>query len=135
MAVYLILKQVLKRIFRGAFPILFGTTIFVILVGSLVIYFVEKGINPGFQNWGDALWWIVVTISTVGYGNKVPLTLIGRISAFIVMIAGPVILVSFVGSIGEIRYDEWQKGARGMSQITSKGHIIICGWGSRLQRM
>ena len=130
MAVYLILKQVLKRAFRGAMPILFGATLFVILVGSLVVYFAENGTNSDFQNWGDALWWIVVTISTVGYGDKIPLTFMGRIIAFIAMIAGPVILVSFVGSAGTILYDEWQKGVRGMSKITAKGHIIICGWNS-----
>ena len=128
MAIYQVLRQVLRRTLRGSVPILLGAMVLVILVESVVVYFAERGINSDFQNWGDCLWWIVVTISTVGYGDKIPITLVGRSMAFIAMLVGPVVLVSFVGSLGTVFYDEWQKGAKGMSQITSKGHILICGW-------
>jgi len=36
----------------------------------------------------DALWWAVVTVTTVGYGDKVPVTLAGRIIAVVLMVAG-----------------------------------------------
>lgn len=37
---------------------------------------------------GDAVWWVLVTLTTVGYGDFFPTTLIGRIAAIFVMFAG-----------------------------------------------
>ena len=130
MTIYQILKRVLIRASKGSIPILLAATIFVIILGAAVVYLTEHGVNDDFQSWGDCLWWILVTISTVGYGDKVPITLGGRAIAFVGMVAGPVLLVSLVGSLGTLFYDEWQKGVKGMAQVTSKGHILICGWNS-----
>jgi voltage-gated potassium channel len=43
-------------------------------------------------------------------------------------VAGPVLLASFAASVGATLYDEWQKGVKGMARITSKEHLLICGW-------
>src|SRR4029450_14033717 len=47
---------------------------------------------------GDALWWAVVTITTVGYGDKYPVTLGGRVTAVFVMVAG----VGIIGALASI---------------------------------
>lgn len=67
-------------------------------------------------------------MSTVGYGDKVPITFGGRVMASVIMVSGPVLLASFAASVGATFYDEWQKGVKGMAKIVSKGHIVICGW-------
>ena len=47
---------------------------------SLFVLLSEHSANARqFQTFGDALWWSIVTISTVGYGDKVPITTAGRI--------------------------------------------------------
>ncbi|HIE17549.1 MAG TPA: hypothetical protein EYP71_05075 [Dehalococcoidia bacterium] len=130
MIVYQILKRVLIRASKGSIPILLAATIFIIILGATVVYFTEHRVNDDFQSWGDCLWWILVTISTVGYGDKVPVTLGGRAIAFVGMVAGPILLVSLMGSLGTLFYDEWQKGVKGMAQVTFKGHVLICGWNS-----
>jgi voltage-gated potassium channel len=47
---------------------------------------------------GDALWWAVVTITTVGYGDHFPVTGLGRLTAFLVMVAG----VGIIGALASI---------------------------------
>ena len=44
----------------------------VLVTGSLVAYYAEHPANPGFATVGDALWWGIVTLTTVGYGDIVP---------------------------------------------------------------
>ncbi len=52
-------------------------------------------IEPEINNYPDALWWAIVTATTVGYGDIVPVTPIGRILASIMMLFG----IAFIGMI------------------------------------
>lgn len=67
-----------------------------VLVASLAVLESERG-QPGAHvtNFGDALWWSVTTITTVGYGDLTPVTSTGRMIAVLLMIGG----ISLVGSI------------------------------------
>jgi Ion transport protein. len=56
------------------------------LLGSLM-YVVEKGEN-GFQSIPDSIYWVIVTLTTVGYGDIVPITTIGKAIASIIMVMG-----------------------------------------------
>ena len=65
---------------------------------SLIVNQVEDGKN-GFDDVGDSLWWGVVTITTVGYGDLVPQTNAGRIVAAVLMIGGVALLGALAGSL------------------------------------
>ena len=54
-----------------------GKAIFAFLVATLS-YFAETGINPDFESIPDAMWWSFITISTIGYGDVVPMTHMGK---------------------------------------------------------
>ena len=61
----------------------------------------HEGAN--ITNMGDALWWAVVTVATVGYGDYYPVTTVGRIIAVFMMLTGIGIFVLLVGSLSQHR--------------------------------
>ena len=71
----------------------------VLVIGSLVAYRAEHPANPGFATVGDALWWGIVTLTTVGYGDIVPKTPTGRWAAVTIMITGIAVLGMLAGSL------------------------------------
>jgi voltage-gated potassium channel len=60
----------------------------VMLLCSLAYYTAEHGVNPAVKEPIDALWWGVVTMTTVGYGDTYPQTVEGRLAASVLMILG-----------------------------------------------
>lgn len=69
------------------------SSVLVLLVGALTIYSAERGApGGGIGTFWDALWWSVVTVTTVGYGDISPVTLEGRFTAALLMLGGIALL-------------------------------------------
>ena len=60
----------------------------VMVVCSAWMYVAERGLNKAIDSPFDALWWGVVTLTTVGYGDVYPVTTEGRIAAMALMLLG-----------------------------------------------
>ena len=64
-----------------------------LLIFSVLIHFLEKDLQPeAFGNILDSMWYGIATLTTVGYGDVVPITLGGRIFTIIVLILGLLIV-------------------------------------------
>lgn len=61
-----------------------------------------KTIEPSFDSYGDALWWAIVTMTTVGYGDLYPETTIGRIIASVLMLTGIGLIGLITGTVASI---------------------------------
>ena len=61
--------------------------IMALIIGTL-LYIVEGGTNPGFDNIPKGIYWAIVTLTTVGYGDIVPITPLGQFLSTVVMILG-----------------------------------------------
>lgn len=107
----------------------FGFLLAVVFVGGLSIFLVEKPTNPQISSVADGIWWALVTLTTVGYGDVTPTTGLGRGVASAVMVLGMFTLALFAGVAGstllralsKLREDQFR-----MSTYTN--HVIICGY-------
>eukprot|EP00076_Gallus_gallus_P011121 XP_004947157.1 potassium voltage-gated channel subfamily KQT member 2 isoform X7 [Gallus gallus] len=52
-----------------------------LILASFLVYLAEKGENEHFDTYADALWWGLITLTTIGYGDKYPQTWNGRLLA------------------------------------------------------
>lgn len=60
----------------------------VVLGLASVVWLLERNTNPGLSSFGDALWWAIVTTTTVGYGDITPQTGLARVVATVLMLMG-----------------------------------------------
>lgn len=67
---------------------LFVAWLTVMVICSAVLYTAEVGINKAISSPLDALWWGIVTITTVGYGDVAPITPEGKVAASVLMLLG-----------------------------------------------
>ncbi len=114
-------------------------TIIIVVTTLLVLCFVgaylfENGFNEGFRTIWDTLWWTVVTITTVGYGDKYPVTVGGKITGIVIMILGVATVGIVTGRIASFLVDKQIKSRGGLIVLDrKKGHFIVCGWKSELE--
>lgn len=72
-----------------------------IILGGLAIYLVESdNKEANIRSIGDGIWWAITTVTTVGYGDKYPVTIGGRIIASMVMVIGIAVLGFFISTLG-----------------------------------
>lgn len=112
-------------LFGFAFSVLSVTTI----LGGLSLYLIESRLNPAIHSMFDGMWWALVTITTVGFGDITPVTPLGRIVGAVLMVAGMFTLALFAGIVGSslvsgmlsIREEQFR-----MSDHAN--HVVVCGY-------
>jgi voltage-gated potassium channel len=87
------LKEVGEALRHKKFHYVALLTVVVVSVGAVAIFVVEGGENKSITSLGDAFWWAIVTVTTVGYGDVSPITTEGRLIAVMLMVLG----VGFIG--------------------------------------
>jgi voltage-gated potassium channel len=94
-----LVKDVLENRSRYAMFITILLTLLVLTVSSvLVLQFESKSPDANINSGGDALWYSIVTITTVGYGDRYPVTTGGRVTAMFIMFMG----VGIIGALASI---------------------------------
>ena len=91
-------KQVIK--FQEQTRLVYALAFFltVLFLCSFIFYRVEHGVNPEVATYEDSLWFILQTITTVGYGDIIPVTGIGRLMGVISMFSA-LFLTSIITSV------------------------------------
>jgi voltage-gated potassium channel len=127
-------RENLRRVFyKRTFVLTILASILVVwTLGSFVIYLLERGTNPDIRTYGDAVWMLIVTMTTVGYGDKVPITTWGRVVDMFCMISGIALLTTAITAGATVRISKAKRRARGLEKKNSlRNHFLVCGWNNR----
>ena len=92
-------EALLRRRAEGTFLVATLVSILLVVIGSVAILHFETVPEANIKGPDDALWWAVVTITTVGYGDRYPVTPEGRALAAGLMIAGVGLFGTFSGFV------------------------------------
>ena len=85
-----------QRRFR---QLLVGSVTLAIFLGILIVPVEQQYPFSPIQNYGDGLWWSVQTLTTVGYGDVVPVTPLGRSIGVLMQIVGAVMFGALIALI------------------------------------
>ena len=104
-----LLLQSIRLSFRKILVYFLFVLILVTIIGTLM--FMVEGGQPGtqFTDIGTSIYWAIVTLTTVGYGDITPVTLVGRLLSSVVMILGYTIIAVPTGIVSATMIDETKK--------------------------
>lgn len=94
---------------NGTLAIVLLSSILLMFCGAIAMLYIERVPDANIKTFGDALWWAFVTITTVGYGDRYPVTNAGRLVAAVLMIAGVGLFGTFTGFIANFFVGEEQQ--------------------------
>lgn len=90
-------------------------------------YFAERGVQDGLS-FADSVWWSMVTMTTVGYGDYFPQTWVGRfLIAYPCFLLGISLIGVLLGTVSEAVMDHFGRKKKGLHSLKMKDHIIISG--------
>ena len=116
-----------KNLFSGSKVPLIPLVIIMILSSSLAFYFIE-GAHQKNLTYLDSVWWAVVTVTTVGYGDFFPQTTLGRFMVGVpTMLLGIAILAILLENV-QNNITKKSKKLRGLSSMKEHNHIVILGY-------
>ena len=109
--------QMIYNVFKTRFNELllsFVISFFLIIISSCLVFFAEHNQNPEFSNIPATLWWAVVSLTTAGYGDMIPITFLGKLFASVVLMVGVALLalpagIITAGFLEELRLNKKQK--------------------------
>ncbi|VDD75536.1 unnamed protein product [Mesocestoides corti] len=102
-----------------------------LIFGSFLIYLAEKKENAKIQSFADALWWGIVTLCTVGYGDTVPKTWTGKIIAAFCALAGISFFALPAGILGSgfaLKVQQHQRQKHLIRRRVPAATLIQCMW-------
>jgi voltage-gated potassium channel len=106
--------------------------ILVFLTFGITIHFLEPDTFPSIF---DGIWWAIITASTVGYGDYVPHSFLGRLTALFLILLGVGLVSSYFGTLAAAAVTKQDAFSEGRIPFKGTGHIIIIGWNERSREL
>jgi len=117
--------EVLRR--ERVFPLLLAVSL-LIFFGGLGFSLLELQTGPWLIRFGTGIWWALVTLTTVGYGDVVPTSLGGRLVGAGLMLGGVLSLSLLTATVASVFVERKFRRERGLEAIKTANHIVILGW-------
>jgi voltage-gated potassium channel len=107
---------------HSLFRVLIAVAGTIFLGAWLVLLFEENAKSSNIHDYPDALWWAIVTVTTVGYGDRYPTTEGGRIVAVVLMLVGIGLLGTLTATVASVFIKEHTDAAK---EEYKKGHADL----------
>jgi len=101
----------------AAMAMIFG----VVFIFGMTVFLLEQSVNPQFGRVSDGLWWAFVTLTTVGYGDIVPITDAGRIVGVFTMIFGITIYSLMIANLTYFVEEQGRKRKAEQEPVSEHG--------------
>jgi voltage-gated potassium channel len=115
------IRDFLHYLFRdkanGTLAVVLLSSVLLMIFGAIAILYVERVPEANIKTPSDALWWAFVTITTVGYGDRFPITTAGRLIAAVLMVAGVGLFGTFTGYVANFFVVDEQEQAENDVQL------------------
>jgi voltage-gated potassium channel len=111
------------------------STAIIVLTAAAVDYFEYNQSGSNINSVWDGVWWAIVTMGTVGYGDKYPVTIGGRLVGIFLIFTGVGLMSLFTATIASAFVERRMKEGRGLEKIKAREHIIICGWNQHTEKV
>jgi voltage-gated potassium channel len=98
----ILVHHIFKSKVQGTMTAVAIISILVIIFSSISILIVENSPQSNIKTAEDAVWWTMTTVTTVGYGDKYPVTTEGRAIGIFVMLAGVGLIGTYTGFIASL---------------------------------
>ncbi|UTR15789.1 ion channel [Salipaludibacillus sp. LMS25] len=107
--------------------IILGVSLFVTLAGA-AIHTLEPN---AYDSLLDGIWWAIVTISTVGYGDFVPKSITGRLLGILLIVVGIALFSFFITNLAASTLLIKEQSEKGLGTAQHASHLLIIGWNER----
>lgn len=127
---YLLLRRLSNRLFRLPAASLLLFSAFFILVAAGIVYLLEP---DTFENPFNALWYVMTTLTTVGYGDFYPVTAAGKTFAIFLYLFGIGLLSLVIGKIIDWFVNAKERRMSGKMDYHGSDHMIVIHWSKKAQ--
>jgi len=117
-----------RTLHRERVFILVLALVVILLVGAIGFTLVEPSEGPWYDRFGRAVWWGLVTLTTVGYGDVVPVTLPGRVVGVGLMVIGFISLSLVTATVASVFIERKFRQERGLEAVKATQQILLLGW-------
>ncbi|MDX8359233.1 MULTISPECIES: potassium channel family protein [Bacillaceae] len=121
----IIIKKIIVKLVRFNNWILFTSTIALIACSSLIMMYLEP---ETFTTPFEGVWWVMTTVTTVGYGDLYPVTTLGRLYAIFLYLVGIGLIGVIIGKIVDFFATFRRKREEGRVHYKGENHLVIIGW-------
>ncbi|KGX89525.1 potassium channel protein [Pontibacillus halophilus JSM 076056 = DSM 19796] len=108
------------------------TVIGAMIFFGVLIRIIEPAIFPTIF---DGIWWAFVTGSTVGYGDYVPLSVAGKLTGILLILAGGGIVTFYMATVSSTTIQHEQDLSEGRVAYKGHDHLILVGWNERTRQL
>ncbi|MFZ5448854.1 MAG: potassium channel family protein [Thermodesulfobacteriota bacterium] len=122
------LTSLFRTLHRERVFALVQTLMVILLLGALGFSLFEPSEGAWYDRFGRAVWWGLVTLTTVGYGDVVPVTPWGRVVGVALMVIGFISLSLVTATVASVFIERKFRQERGLEAVKAAQHILILGW-------